>query len=367
MKRELQTLIEATADAARAWSSASVNLAQSPNDGFRPAFIAHRLACAITELEELLAVHTTLWTDDRVWREKQVGSVVDRLYSRQALVQSGSEVGEEERPDPALARSKEVGDLFKFFCQVRRHIQYLNGAPDSKSLSQDVRLGLAIEHSLVSIGSLDRQSKEYLQGKLAAFIRNSFLLSDVRLPHGGSLGERYLPLFRAIRLLRGETIMNIDQIRKILVEAEIDPETRSRVEQLIAALGEWLSEADIIDVRDRITSGGHLPPGINNRGDIVVIPGDSPGHCAPIVLAVAHGSRGRFGLAFIMREIRAHLIQCFETAEVVILLTDVWDPNGGLMKESLLDFQAYAWRTKHRKILIPVVCWKQQINPLQWP
>ena len=161
--------------------------------------------------------------------------------------------------------------------------------------------------------------------------------------------------------------MNTDQIRKILVEAEINPETRWRVEELIATLGKWLSDADIIDVRDRITSGGHLPPGINNRGDIVVIPGDSPGQCAPIVLAVAHGSRGRFGLASIMREIRAHLIQCFETAEVVILLTDVWDPNGGLMKESLLDFQAYAWRTKHRKILIPVVCWKQQISPLQLP
>ena len=66
-----------------------------------------------------------------------------------------------------------------------------------------------------------------------------------------------------------------------------------------------------------------------------------------------------------MREVRAHLIHCFDIAEVVILLTDRWDPD--LMKESEADFAAYASRTLARKVLIPIVTNKRQLTPYDWP
>jgi hypothetical protein len=218
-----------------------------------------------------------------------------------------------------------------------------------------------------SLLALDRSRRTALEQALFGFISNSFMHSTARLPNGTVLGERYWPLFRAVRLLRRETDMNIEEIRGILDDAEIRPETRDRVRKLIDELRRILSDYDIDRIRDILTSGGQLFPGMEEDGGIVVIPGDGPGHCAPIVLAVAKGKdgRSRHGLPNVMRDVRAHLIHCFEIAEVVILLTDRWDPD--LMKESEGDFYAHGSRSHGRKVLIPIVTWKGQITTYDWP
>lgn len=161
--------------------------------------------------------------------------------------------------------------------------------------------------------------------------------------------------------------MNIEEIRGILDDAEIRSETRDRVLTLINKIRQVLSDYDIDRIRDILSSGGQLFPGMGQDGSIVVIPGDGSGHCAPIVLAIAKGKdgRSRHGLPNVMREVRAHLIHCFEIAEVVILLTDRWDPD--LMKESEGDFYAYGSRSRGRKLLIPMVSWKGQITTYDWP
>lgn len=161
--------------------------------------------------------------------------------------------------------------------------------------------------------------------------------------------------------------MKIEDIRDILREAEIKSETCDRVGALIDALRRILADFDIDRVRDILVSGDHLFPGVGDGGSIAVIPGDSPSHCAPIVLAIAKGrdGRSRYGLPNVMREVRAHLIQCFEIAEVVVLLTDRWDPE--LMNESEPDFSAYASRPSGAKIIIPIVSWKRQITAYDWP
>ena len=161
--------------------------------------------------------------------------------------------------------------------------------------------------------------------------------------------------------------MNIDEIGRILEESKIKPETRDRVGQLIDAIRRALSDYDLEQIRDILADGGELFPGIGDGGDIVVIPSRGPGHCAPIVLAIAQGrdGRSRYGLPNVMRDVRAHLIHCFEIAEVVILLTDRWDPD--LMKESEPDFTAYASRPTGRKVLIPIVSWKRQLTTYSWP
>ncbi len=66
-----------------------------------------------------------------------------------------------------------------------------------------------------------------------------------------------------------------------------------------------------------------------------------------------------------MQETRAHLISCFEIAEVVLLLPDRWDPD--LLRASEPDFSAYAARTASRKVLIPLVAWKRQLTSYAWP
>jgi hypothetical protein len=365
MKRSLEKLIEATTQAARAWEDAARSTSRLRVDGLRPAFVAHRFSCAITELEELFAVHRALWPEDRAWRERQGEPIGERLKLRANLMEIGEEVAEEERPDPMLAQSRNVADLYEFFCQVRKSILFESGSIGSLHSGQDGRA--TIEVAMKSIRRLDLSRRLALERALSGLIGNSFFHSSARLPSGALLGERYWPLFRAAQLLRGETHMNRENIREILDKANIGPETRHLVERLIDALQQTLSDYDIDQIRDILSSGGHLLPGMSDGGGMVVIPGDGSGRCAPIALAIAGGrdGRSRYGLPRVMREVRAYLIHCFEIAEVVILLTDVWDPK--LMKESEGDFIAHASRPSGRKVLIPMVCWKRQLTPHDWP
>ena len=365
MKRELERLIQLSARAAGAWALALVNgpTVDSP-DGMRPSFVAHRLACAISEIEELLSAHNSLWPEEHGWRERTRHAATGRFASRAELAKAAFEVAKEELPEASLAQSRDVGDLFAFFCQLRRSILYASGADARGFLRESSG---AIETALESVTSLDRSQKAVLQGALEGLTRNSFLYPHARLPDGDSIGQRYATLFRAVRLLRGETSMNIDEIGKILSDAKIKPETRTRVEGLINDLRKLLSDLDIEGIREILADGGSLFHGVGEGGDILVIPGHGRARCAPIVLAIAQGrdGRSRFGLPNVMREVRANLIQCFEIAEVVILLTDRWDPD--LMRESEADFSAYASRPIGCKILIPLVSWKRQLTTYAWP
>ena len=161
--------------------------------------------------------------------------------------------------------------------------------------------------------------------------------------------------------------MNIVEIHEILETSGIRSETRELVEKFIDTLQRLLSDYDVDQILDAIANGGMLFPRIDEQGDFVVIPGNGSGSCAPIVFAVAKGrdSRSRYGLPKVMREVRAHLIQCFELAEVVILLTDRWDPD--LMKESEADFSSYGSRRFGSKVLIPIVSWKSKLTVYNWP
>ena len=75
-----------------------------------------------------------------------------------------------------------------------------------------------------------------------------------------------------------------------------------------------------------------------------VIPhGESAGICTDIVVALA-SSKGHPKNRFlnVMREVRAHLIQCMHSTEVVFILTDVWDPVK--FRESEADLRAHIRR-----------------------
>ncbi len=161
--------------------------------------------------------------------------------------------------------------------------------------------------------------------------------------------------------------LNTDPIRDILNAADLQPETLARVEELIDALRSALTDYEIDGLIDALATDHSPLRGMAGRGYVVLIPSRGHGSCAPIVLAIARGRDGRSpqSVPSVMREVRAHLISCFEIAEVVLLLTDRWDPD--LLRESEPDFGAHAARTGSRKVLIPLVAWKRQLTTYVWP
>jgi len=368
VKRDLEKLIHKTAEAARVWAAAARPAAQLPDEELRPAFSEHRLICTIAEMETLLAVHQTLWPQDQSWRERYGDSMIRSMNSRPDVTRLDvAKIAEEERPNFSLARSQNVEDLFEFFCQIRKSILFDDASTDAFLSASDTKIAIAA--AMESVRALDRSRRAALKQAVSGLISNSFMYSPARLQNGAVLGERYWPLFQAVRLLRGETQVNIEEIRSILHNTKISNTTRDRVLTLIDELSRILADSDIDTIRDVLGSGGQLFPWMGDDGGIVLVPGNGPDHCAPIVLAVAKGKDGRSqnGLPNVMRELRAHLIRCFQCAEVVILLTDRWDPD--LMKDSEGDFSAYASRPSGagHKVIIPIVSWKRQLTAYEWP
>ena len=95
-----------------------------------------------------------------------------------------------------------------------------------------------------------------------------------------------------------------------------------------------------------------------------VIPSDeSSGMCTDLVVALA-SSKGhpKNRLLNVMREVRAHLIQCIHHTEVVFILTDVWDPVK--FRESEADLRAHIRRGVK---LIPGLVNEGRLIPLGLP
>ena len=112
---------------------------------------------------------------------------------------------------------------------------------------------------------------------------------------------------------------------------------------------------------------------IGRGGDIVnhnetgivfnVIPSNQKIACSQITLALSTGisPKSPFGLPSIMRSVREYLIDCEHIAEIVVLLTDYWNPK--LIEESMGDILAHA---RHNRFIVPHLVTGSRICRVDW-
>ena len=98
--------------------------------------------------------------------------------------------------------------------------------------------------------------------------------------------------------------MEPDSIQDILAGAKLRPGALARIERLLADLRRVPSACDLEEFFDALSRGQDRILGIRSGGtsrggfpgsggDIAVILGLEPRHCAPIVMALARGRDGR--------------------------------------------------------------------------
>ena len=376
MKGDLQRQILLSGREVLGWASTLRNPIDALlSDSVRPSFAAHRLICALAEMEELIAACKLLWPIEEAWCVRRWDETVQQVSAqfdtplhelRSKLYERGREVAEEELPNAALASSPNARNLYAFFCQLRLTSLFQSASTDRMGGSG--QLGGVVEQALEAVKGLVYHERRLLQLATEGLLSSHWLLSSARIAPENSIGARYQPIFQAVRLLRGESCMNWDEISNILSEAEIKNETKSQVKRILDSLRGHIEEFGFDRFKDLVSEGGANLPGIGEGDGVVVIPGSNgEASCTPVVLAIAQGRdlRRRHGLPRVMRLVRAHLIKCFEVAEVVILLSDNWDPS--LMKENEWDFEEYRARRHFGKLLIPVVVVKRQLHAYTWP
>jgi len=120
---------------------------------------------------------------------------------------------------------------------------------------------------------------------------------------------------------------------------------------LIAVIEKLLIEKGIEATQQQLSSeskDGSLPS-IDPTAMVNLIPSNPTGvfMCCNLVIAIAHGSRGRGGLCQVMQQLRRHLICCADaksglSTKIVLIIYDKEDKR--VFWESKRDFQAHILR-----------------------
>jgi hypothetical protein len=129
--------------------------------------------------------------------------------------------------------------------------------------------------------------------------------------------------------------------------------TSAALAPLIAAIEKLLLEKGIEATQQQLSNeskDGSLPS-ISPTAMVNVIPSNPNGifMCCNMVIAIAHGSRGRGGLGQVMQQLRRHLICCADaknglSTKTVLIIYDKEDKR--VFWESRRDFQAHMLRNR---------------------
>jgi hypothetical protein len=74
-------------------------------------------------------------------------------------------------------------------------------------------------------------------------------------------------------------------------------------------------------------------------GEINLIPSNDNGACRSILVAVSKGDKKAIGFQNVMRQVREHLIECWEQTRIVLVLCDHWSKS--MLDEHIRDVQAH--------------------------
>jgi hypothetical protein len=167
-----------------------------------------------------------------------------------------------------------------------------------------------------------------------------------------SADRGYRSAFRHALARENDVIQSIEQFTGTLDPTREQRDLVTRVlERIRTAVSEFGYENFVEDVTSGEFFGGDQSPVGSDAIDL--IPSDRFATCQSILLAVSRGDKKR-GLGFpaIMQKVRAHLIQCVDKTQVVIILCDHWLP--GMLDDHLGDLRAHQARGVHFLFLLAV-------------
>jgi hypothetical protein len=171
---------------------------------------------------------------------------------------------------------------------------------------------------------------------------------------GESLDKGH-PTTALLKILHKELSMPswIDQVLEQLKADTHDRQIARNVLTRIAnAVSEFSYENVVNDVSQETFRGG--PDSPIGSEDIDLIPSRFRTGCHSVLVAFSKGEKKKIGFTSIMREVREHLIDCFGTTRIVIVLCDTWTRS--ILEEHLRDLRAH-YRRKVRFVFL------QAVNP----
>jgi hypothetical protein len=121
---------------------------------------------------------------------------------------------------------------------------------------------------------------------------------------------------------------------------------------VLARIATAVSDFSYDDFVEDVSAGNFLGGKESPIGSdsINLIPSKTQGTCRTILVAVSKGDKKATGFTSTMRQVRAHLIDCWDTTRVVVVLCDEWSPKK--LDEHLRDLRAHHRRGIHFVFLL---------------
>lgn len=334
---------------------------ESTDQVLRREFIAHRLILKAMEIEELLTVHRALWSNDSAWRVSYEDDLSKLLLKFGELGPLAKVIAREERPIFIPSEIDQIQACLSFLQQLRNFILFSSLQRDQDELDL---IQQSINGFFQAMRSMSVEEKFILERSISNFLTNSFLPLSILSYGSNDIGERYSSFGKSIQILRGFSDMNTQDLDKVLERKDLSSTQRDRVREIIEGIQDVLEGVSLDELGEILSDDGNVPP-ICEDGDVTLIPGNRNDSCRPIVLAIASTSiRGR-GLYTVLRQVRSHLIDCFHVVQIVIVITDRWNPKDWIESEG--DFIAHDRNLLHRKVLLPILCVNRQLTAISWP
>jgi hypothetical protein len=210
---------------------------------------------------------------------------------------------------------------------------------------------------------LERYNDCTVKWRIRNYRLAEWLLPWIKSSEGKSLDEVYSALFRHERNNK-EQAMNyaeniLEQMHNEIQSLDVD---RQNLKSILHRVTETIQNVGYDDFVDVVTDRGQDGPQsmLGNTSPINLIPSTEKqsGCCREITIMVAKnaGTRGRKNFGSVLRELRSHLVQCFDRTRLVLMLHDEWDQKA--MQESELDLKAHQ---EHGVCFIPLLVRGNQV------
>lgn len=158
-----------------------------------------------------------------------------------------------------------------------------------------------------------------------------------------------------------------DNLEKVFIDADFTSEEKQILWNILTRIASFVEEFGYEDFVNEVTRDGGQwgsQSGVGSKERINIIPGQKDSGCYRTLLALGRGTvrSSSKSVPRMMRKVRRHLIECFNITNLVIFVTDVWDPK--MFKESEEDIKAHM--NAGKKFVFILVNGKQ-ITPMNNP
>lgn len=334
--------------------------------------VAFELLVAITQFDECRAVHKACWQED----EQPNRAFIELNLSERIVPPLLFELGRNELVRRIVTWRMGADDETDLFAKTLQWRELQAALGTLEVTDETTGYGEALDGLFKRISDrlqeLTSEEQSEFSSAIGDYLANQWLYPRVVDHAGVSLGDRYGKLFEIANIRREWVMFDSDALKSAMKAAELDPELQGALKGFFDRLNAAIADFGLDALGDILEEGGS--PFMDLPRDWAIIPGNKPGPCPRVVIAIATSKSptSKLGSTHVMRKLREVLIGCCDSGcqgpktEVAIFVGHLQTMTK-VIEESSGDLERHLSKVpKVFKVFIPVGVLQKNLNVIAW-